>query len=350
MHIRLMPRTRLVAGLAAIVVVVLACGAPGPDDRVDAAFVQQTVTALGGVVGREYFDPLVGHNVANSLGAALREGRYGGLTNIRHLSRRLTDDLFAATHDKHLAVSLVRRGAANRSIDQPDTARAEQARRSNYGVGRVEILAGNIGLLRIKSFYRPNEAGAAIAAAMAALASVDAVILDLRDNGGGSPDTVSHVASYFFDRPGLPLFDVVDRSGAHRHYATLDPPPPGHNGRRPTYVLTDGRTFSGGEGLAFLLQEQHRAEVVGETTAGAANPGRPYPINERLEVTVPNGQVRAAVTGRNWEGTGVVPDVRASGNEALRVARVHALRALAGQAAPGPSREKLVHELQALER
>jgi retinol-binding protein 3 len=341
---------RLLAWLVAAAVIVLGCGNVSQEDRVDAAFVQQTVAALGDIVGREYFDPQVAHRVAESLDLARRERRYAAVSDVRELARRLTDDLFAATHDKHLAVGMARRVAGSASPGQPDAARAEQGRRSNWGVERVEILPGNVGLLHITSFYRPNEAGFAIAAAMEVLRGADAVILDLRNNGGGSPDTVSLLASYFFDQSALPLFDVVDRSGSHHAFTTLDPPVPARSGQRPAYVLTDARTFSAGEGLAFLLQERHRVEVIGETTAGAANPGRPYPINERLEVTVPNGQVRAAVTGRNWEGTGVVPDVRVAGADALRVGRVRALRAVAGQTPAGPWRETLMRELQAIDR
>ena len=99
---------------------------------------------------------------------------------------------------------------------------------------------------------------------------------------------------------------------------------------RPVFVLTSGRTFSAGEGLAFILQERARAEVVGEVTAGAANPGRSYPVNDQFEVVVPNGRVRVAGSGRNWEGVGVTPDVRASASEALGTAHRRALLALLG--------------------
>jgi retinol-binding protein 3 len=316
----------------------------------DAAFVRDTVTSLGRIVDREYFDPQVARRAADALNLALGEGRYDAARDVDDLARRLTGDLLAASHDKHLAVGVVRNAGAAASGPAPDTARAERGRRSNYGVERVEIFPGNVGLLRVTSFYRPNEAGSAIGAAMEVVRNADALILDLRGNGGGSPDTVTLVASHCFDQAGLKLFDIVDRAGSSRAYATLAPAPPARNGHRPMYVLTDAGTFSAGEGLAFLLQERRRAEVVGETTAGAANPGRPFPINDRLEVTVPTGQVRAAVTGRNWEGTGVVPDIRVPAADALRAARVRALGTLISQAPPGPWRDTLSREMAALER
>jgi retinol-binding protein 3 len=102
---------------------------------------------------------------------------------------------------------------------------------------------------------------------------------------------------------GLPLWDIAHRPPeAPEHYATVTVSR--HDATRPVYVLTSSQTFSGGEGLAFILQERHRAEIVGEVTAGAANAGRPYRINARFSVTIPNGQVKSAVSGGNWEGAG----------------------------------------------
>ncbi len=164
---------------------------------------------------------------------------------------------------------------------------------------------------------------------MQTLRGADALIIDLRENGGGSPDTVVLLASYLFDEPNLELFEIVPRShGEPRKYRTMDVPAVHRNGKRPVYVLTSHQTFSGGEGLAYLLQERGRAKVIGETTAGAANPGRPYPVHESIEVTVPNGQIRTAVTRKNWEGHGVVPDLPLAVAEAPRMAQRLALKKL----------------------
>jgi len=110
--------------------------------------------------------------------------------------------------------------------------------------------------------------------------------------------------------------------------------------KRPVYVLTSAATVSGGEGFAFVLQERHRAEIVGEVTAGAANAGRPYRVNARFSVTIPNGQVKSAAGG-NWEGTGVTPDVKTIADEALNVAHARALRRLIDRELPGPWRDSL---------
>jgi len=264
----------------------------------------------------------------------------------------LTRDRLSATHAKHLVVAVVAAASPEPAPGQASaTSRELGARRANFGIQRVEILAGNVGYLNVTSFYRPEEARDAIAAAMRTLQHADALILDLRSNSGGSPDTAVLLASYFFDAADLPLFEIVPRSGtAGRGYATVSPALPERNEKRPVFVLTSGRSFSAGEGLAFILQERRRAEVVGERTAGAANPGRPYPVSQRFEVTVPNGRVRTAVTGLNWEGAGVVPDVVATGSDALRVAHMRALGDLLKRTPTGPWHDTLKRYLDALER
>jgi hypothetical protein len=296
--------------------------APSPGEF-DAALVRETVESLAAIVDREYQDAEVAARVGASLKRSLAEGRYARVGTAEGLRAALNDELFTLTRDKHLTVALAQGGGS--AGQDGDESRALAGRRSNFGVRRVEVLSGNVGYLEMTLFYRPAEAREAISAAMRLLQNADALILDMRQNGGGSPGTVALLASYLFDAPGLPLFEIVPRREGGGRYATETAPLPERNGR-PVYVLTARGTFSAGEGLAFLLQECHRGEVIGETTAGAANPGRPYPVNARFTVTVPNGSVRMAATGRNWEGVGVVPDVAVPAADALRVAHERALR------------------------
>lgn len=168
----------------------------------------------------------------------------------------------------------------------------------------------------------------------------------MRANGGGSPGTVALLISHLLG-PQVPLFDIVHRAPEPvEHYATEAVPSP--DLKRPVYVLTSSRTFFGGEGLAFLLQERHRADVIGEVTAGAANAGRPHRVNARFSVVVPNGQVKSAVGGGNWEGPGVTPDVQTPAEDALKTAHARALRGLIDRELPGPWRATLERALAAV--
>jgi C-terminal processing protease CtpA/Prc len=317
-------------------------------DPVDRELIGSTVESLAVVVQREYFDPEVGARASESLQKALAEGRYAHALTLQSLADMLTRDLFESTKDKHLAVAVVEDAIVTDESARPlDPSRQERGRHENFGVQRVEVLPGNVGYLNLTSFYRPEEARGTLSAAMRTLQHADSLILDMRANGGGSPETASLLVSYFFLAPELPLFTIVDRSGDARVYATESEVQPERNETRPLYVLTSAKTFSAGEGIAFILQERQRAEIVGEKTAGAANPGRPYRVNSHFEVVVPNGKVVASITGRNWEGSGVTPDVLVPAPDALRVTYARALSKLLSQTTAGPRRDALEGHLKA---
>ena len=132
-------------------------------------------------------------------------------------------------------------------------------------------------------------------------------------------------------------------------YATTSEPIAYRDASRRVFVLTSPRSFSGGEGIAFLLQDHKRAVIIGEPTAGAANPGRTYSINERFEVQVPNGQLLSALSRKNWEGSGVTPDIRVEAADALRIGHLHVIQALVKTSPPGPKRDELSAVLKSLE-
>lgn len=318
-----------------------------PSSALDSQLVKSSVEQVGETINREYFDTDLAAQMNLSLRQWLAEGRYASVATPEALAAKLTDDLYSLSHDKHLSVAVapsIVEGIYSGPGESQQT-RAENVRISNAGIQRVEILPGNVGYLNVTVFFRPNEAGEAIAGAMHMLRHADALILDSRDNVGGSPDTAVLLASYFFDAPGMPLLDIVPRTGEVQHYLTqggiVD-----RDGKRPMYVLTSAHTWSGGEGIAYILQEQHRAEVIGETTVGAANVTKPYEVNASFYVNVPNSRIRSAVRGSNWEGVGVVPDVAVPAAEALRVAHEDALRRLLSVTPNGSWHRQLERELQ----
>jgi len=315
--------------LLALAVIVLCPGVAAAQDTAS------TVRALGEVLKREYIDVDVAAKADVALQRNLAEGRYGGASTPDALVPLLNRDLQEVTHDKHIWVEVVppatpsAQPAPARAPAGADAARAEGVRRANAGVRRVEILRGNVGYLDLSNFFRPEEARDTIALAMRLLNRADALILDMRRNAGGSPGTVVYLLGYLLDAPGAALFEIVHRPPEPPDRYALDTTlPPERDGTRPIAVLTSAQTFSGGEGLAFLLQERHRAEIVGEVTAGAANPGTTYPVNDRFRVNVPNGRIKSAVGGGNWEGTGVTPDVKVPAADALQTAHDRMLRTL----------------------
>ena len=203
----------------------------------------------------------------------------------------------------------------------------KMGRMDNFGIRRVERLDGNVGYLDVRRVPVPANAGPAITAAMELVAGTFALIIDLRHNGGGSPEGVVYWCSYLFEEYPTHLNDIFHAdTGETRQFWALPYVPGTRYVDRPVYVLTSSHTFSGGEDFAYTLQALGRAEVIGETTGGGAHPTRPFPISPAVHIGIPFARSINPVTGTNWQGTGVVPDVAVPEEQACDVAYARALR------------------------
>ncbi len=185
---------------------------------------------------------------------------------------------------------------------------------TNGGFARVDRLKGNIGYIRLLNFPMPAIFDPAADEAMRDVAGTDALIIDMRDNGGGSVEAESYFCSFFFDpQKPVQLNTVVERvpgtanQFTRAHFWTRPIATPYLN--KPVYVLTSARTYSAAEAFIYDLKVRKRAVVYGQTTGGAANPGLGQLLNSRFGIFIPIGRNENPVTGTNWEGTGVVPDV-----------------------------------------
>jgi C-terminal processing protease CtpA/Prc len=193
----------------------------------------------------------------------------------------------------------------------------------------VEILPGNVGYVKLDGFAPVNLCASTVVAAMNFVANVDAIIFDLRDNGGGDPLMVSYVSSYLFDQP-THLNDIWTRATDSTRQFWTDAQVSGKRlGTQPAFVLTSSRTFSGGEGFAYGLKTQKRATIIGETTGGGAHPVRGEKIDDRFVINVPYARAINPITKTNWEGTGVEPDVKVAAADALTTAQKLAAEKLA---------------------
>lgn len=212
------------------------------------------------------------------------------------------------TPDKHLRLILA--GTPSR----------DEAAASAHGVRRVEVLNRNVGLLELHHFDAPDEAGPALAAAMQLMAPTRALVLDFRAHRGGHSDTEGLFAGFFCAEPALitTFFERGDPVGRQMWSAAFVPAP--RYLERPVIVLTSAVTGSGAESTAHFLQSSGRATLVGETTAGAAHPGRFVAVHPLLHLFVASGRPESGVTGTNWEGVGVVPDHPVPASDALNAA------------------------------
>lgn len=145
------------------------------------------------------------------------------------------------------------------------------------------------------------------------------VVLDLRGNSGGLVDEAVATAGAFLD--GGAVGSYQERGDTRELTA-----PAGGDQRTPLVVLVDGGTMSAAELLAGALQDRSRAVVVGSRTFGKGTVQQPSRLADGavLEMTVGRYHTPA---GRCLDGTGLTPDVPASGSEDVDAL---ALRVLAG--------------------
>ncbi|HEX5289491.1 MAG TPA: S41 family peptidase [Streptosporangiaceae bacterium] len=319
--------------------------------------VADIVQAVARQLRAGYVFPSAGQQAAAALEARLAAGEYDGIDDDA-LAELLTAQLYEACADKHLRVRTRRPrrggqrpggpgpaapgprptagepgrpGPRERGRGRPD--QEPEFRPMNFGISRVERLPGNVGYLDLRMVADPRRAGTAIAAAMELVAGTYALILDLRQNGGGSPYGAAFWCSYLFEGPHTHLNDIYDGdTGETRQFWSLAYVPGARYLGRPVYVLTSGETFSGGEDIAYTLQAQGRVRVIGETTGGGAHPTRMVPISPSLAISVPFARSINPVTGTNWEGTGVVPDIAVPADRAYDVAYGLALRHVLAEA------------------
>ncbi len=299
-----------------------------PDRALAAGAGREVADSVGTVLAAGYVDSVAGLAYAAALRAAAATGRYDTITSSHALATRLTADLNAVRRDGHLGVHFI--GDPPPRSDAPDPAIvAERRRRANGAFVKAEILPGNIGYLRFDGFMRPEHAARPADAAFAMLAGTDALIIDLRENRGGSPAMVAYLVTRLLPPGRTELLNTIHIRGDSmpRQYWTVDGLP-GDRYERPVYLLMASHTVSAPEEFAYDLRVLKRATIVGEKSFGGANPGGLAPVGHGFGVFVSSGEAINPVTGTNWEGAGITPDVAVPATEALATAHRLALRQL----------------------
>jgi hypothetical protein len=296
----------------------------------------QIVTTALSLLRANYVLRELAEQAATAVEARLAAGEYDNLDEVT-LTELVTSHLQDVTGDKHLRLRLgggppPRRERPEEPPEPEDhetrrLAMRQRGRLDNFGIRRVERLDGNIGYLDLRRMPVPANAGPAIAAAMELVAGTYALIIDMRHNGGGSPEGVAFWCSYLLEERPTHLNDIFHAdTGETRQFWALPYVPGTRYVGRPVYVLTGSHTFSGGEELCYNLQALDRAELIGETTGGGAHPTRPFPISRAVHIGIPFARSVNPVTGTNWQGTGVVPAVAVPEAQAYDVAYARALR------------------------
>ena len=308
-----------------------------PAASIDAATRKRIVDAAIAKMTQTYVFPARVPAIAKVLRGGLT-GKYRTISDPQAFTDAVNADIEAAANDRHMRLFWSRDPLP--PLPNPDhidpameKAHAEFMAQHNYAIRQAQVLDGNIGYLKINGFVSPEEAGPTLAAAMAFLKNSDAMIIDLRDNGGGDPGTVALLVSYLeppetlintFHRRDKPVDDQI---------WTLPFVPGGRwSTDKPVYVLTSKDTASGAEEFAYDMQQLKRGTVVGTSTWGGANPGEMVPLDDHFAMFLPNGSAVNPISKTNWEGAGVKPDVAVASTEALATARRMALQKLLDRA------------------
>ncbi len=323
-------------------------GPPGdqPNMVVDAKLRAATVDSLAAAIERSYVFPDVAKKTASALRAKLKKGGYSGLDSADVFADSLTSDLQAIGKDRHFRVGYWHRELPESvfldtgSSNEERARGALQSRRLNHGFEKVQRLAGNVGYLELRAFVGTPEAGALAMAAMTLLNGSDALIVDLRRNGGGDPNMIVLLLSWLFpadERVHVNDFYLREGDRISQYYTLTTVPGPRYVDKE-VYVLTSRRTGSAAEEFAYDIKNLKRGTLVGETTAGAANPGGPVRLNSHFAAFVSQGRAVNPITKTNWEGVGVEPDVKTSADDALKTAHVAAIEKLIAKE-PDPDRK-----------
>lgn len=283
----------------------------------------------------------------NSLDSLYLTGKYNYIIDYKKFADVLTEDLVGITNDKHFKVQYnpelvksqrewLKRQQLNASdVNDDDAEEVEEegkdwnfwyAQKENFGFEKVEILAGNIGYIKL-NFWQPLDwAKPTIDAAMGFVANTDALIIDLTDNQGGYSPTDSYLASYFFDeKPNLWMSSYERRTEETESVSTFQEIGGEPYLNKSIFILVSENTFSLAEQFAYAMKHFDKAIIIGQTSSGAAHAIDFMVVDDNYLIQLPISRSIHPITKKDWEVTGVIPNIITDNNETLKAAHLKAL-------------------------
>jgi len=300
--------------------------------KIDAGTRARVIDGVVANLNEFYVYPESAKKMEEALRERQKKNAYEAVTDGERFATMLTEDLQQVSHDKHLHVNfspmVLPKGEPKRTPDDEARMRTH-LERDNCAFEKVERLPSNIGYLKFNAFLDPAICGPTAMAAMNFLGNVDAIIFDLRTNGGGDPKMIAFISTYLFGE-STHLNDLYNRKeDSTTQYWTMPYVPGKRLTGKPVFVLTSKRTFSGAEEFSYNLKNLKRATIIGETTGGGAHPVSGHRVDDHFMIGVPFAKAVNPISKTNWEGTGVEPDVKVPADEALDVAKKMAAEQIA---------------------
>lgn len=304
---------------------------------------KEVIDAVGKLLDEYYIFPEISQQIIEFMAEKSKNGEYRDIDDAHGLAQQLTKDLQSISHDRHLRVFFdperverLRQQENEQVTPEQVAKRLRNAQSKNFGFKEVSILDGNVGYIDLRKFEDPAIAGDTVTAAMAFLENTDALIFDLRNNGGGYPHMVQLIVSYLLDGDPIHLNDVYNRQmDRTKQFWSLGSVP---GKRRPdveVYVLNSSGTFSAAEDFGYTLKHLERATIIGEATGGGAHPGGRQVATDRFVVWLPTARSINPITKTNWEGVGVIPHIEVPAKDALAKAHIMALENIVAKSTEG---------------
>ena len=267
-----------------------------------------------------YFDRDAAQKMADALAAHEKRGHYDAVADPAAFAALVTQQMREVTPDRHLTFDyfqepLPPQPSAQTTAVSPQY--REAMKQQNCTFEKVELLPRNIGYFKLNSFPDPEVCRVAAMAAMTYINHADAVIFDLRDNRGGSPEMVQLIGAYLFDHPE---YWYNPRENTTEQSWTRSPVPGSELADKPVFVLTSARTASGAEQFSYDLKMLKRATLIGETTAGAAHSGVFHRLDDHFGMGIPEVKAINPYSTNDWAETGVEPDIKVFATNALDAA------------------------------
>ncbi|MEW7851023.1 S41 family peptidase [Massilia aurea] len=310
---------------------------PKAEIVIDKGTRKETIDTLIAKLNAHYVFPEKAKKVEATLRQNLREAKYDKISDGDKFAEVLTEDLYQITHDQHMAVrSSPKKVPYDQADAPPPTTQAEWDQRTPFvrrhllniglalgkvGSAEVEHLASNIGYLKLTDFPPDFVMEKRYATAMNKLADTDGLIVDVRENRGGGPATVTLLISYFVDQRTR-VNDIWDRTAGitTQQWTSTKLRGKRYGGKKPVVILVGPNTKSAGEDFAYTMQAMKRATVLGKPTWGGANPSRPYRVSDYFAAWIPSRRTISPITQTNWDGVGVIPDIQAAHDKSLEMA------------------------------
>lgn len=291
------------------------------------------------LVKNEYVFAEKGILVSKKIEENLKAGKYKSIENIIQMCDVLTDDLQTISKDDHFTVGhspeqvqRLRTKFSKTDSLEIEKIQIQEGKKYNFGFNELKILEGNIGYLNLSGFYPLKLSKETIISAMNFLSNTEAIILDLRNNRGGSIDMPPYLASYFLGNEKQTLLQFINRDNKQEDKAETTQPLEGKRlfGKQ-LYILTSNKTFSAAEAFTYTLKNRKVAITVGEKTGGGANPIVAKVLNENFVLGLPTYSPIDPLTGTNWERTGILPDIEVTTDKAKETAHIKAIENIANQ-------------------